>query len=155
MTTASTDLDLRDRLRTCLEAVAAGGVPVTYADVARTLGLEGPHKIHRIALALEHLMAEDAAAGRPLIAALVISRARDGLPAPGFFEAAHRLGRFGATSDGGEALAYHRAEVAAALAQYGRATAPDLAGVDRMQTVQEDIRQYLDPRPTRQHKQDD
>jgi hypothetical protein len=43
-----------------------------------------PHSIHQVTEALERLMEEDAAADRPFIAALVISKTRDGLPAPGF-----------------------------------------------------------------------
>lgn len=39
-------------------------------------------------------MAEDVAADRPFIAAMVISKARGGLPAPGYFDCAARLGRF-------------------------------------------------------------
>jgi hypothetical protein len=37
-------------------------------------------------------MGEDAAVDRPFIAALAISKARGGLPAPGFFDSARRLG---------------------------------------------------------------
>ena len=42
-----------------------------------------PRSIHRVTEALERLMEEDAAADRPFIAALDISKARGGLPAPG------------------------------------------------------------------------
>jgi hypothetical protein len=45
-------------------------------------------------------MEEDAAADRPFIAALVISRVRGGLPAPGFFNCARRLGRFAGDPEG-------------------------------------------------------
>ena len=38
-------------------------------------------------------MEEDAEADRPFIAALTISKARGGLPAPGFFGCDRRLGR--------------------------------------------------------------
>jgi hypothetical protein len=47
--------------------------------------LTPPQTIHRITQALEVLMAEDAAAGRPLLAALCISRSQQRLPARGFF----------------------------------------------------------------------
>ena len=43
---------------------------------------------------------EDAATDRPFIAAIVISKARGGLPAPGFFDCAARLGRFDAMRRG-------------------------------------------------------
>jgi hypothetical protein len=58
-------------------------------------------------------MAEDAAAGRPLLAALVISRTRDGLPAPGFFARARALGRYDGSERGPDAAAFHAAELAA------------------------------------------
>ena len=57
MTTKAPETDLPDRLRVYLQDVAATGGPVTYAEAARTLGLEGPQKIHRVAMALEQLMA--------------------------------------------------------------------------------------------------
>lgn len=123
VTTKGTETDLPDRLRAYLEDVAAGGVPVTYAQAARNLDLERPHSIHRVAKTLEHLMAEDAAASRPFIAALVISRARHGLPALGFFDAAWRLGRFRSEPEGVEAWAFHRAEFKASQSYYGRAGA--------------------------------
>ena len=57
--------------------------------------------------ALERLMEEDAAADRPFIAALAISRARGGLPAPGFFDCARRLGRFAGDPEGQDAWSFH------------------------------------------------
>jgi hypothetical protein len=42
-----------------------------------------PLSIHQVMEALERLMEEDAAADRPFIAALAISKARGGLPGPG------------------------------------------------------------------------
>ena len=65
--------------------------------------------------ALEHLMAEDAATARPFIAAIAISKARNGLPAPGFFDCARRLGRFAGDAAGLEACAFHAREFNAAV----------------------------------------
>jgi len=64
--------------------------------------------------ALEGLMEEDAPADRPFIAALAISKARGGLPAPGFFDCARRLGRFAGTRDG---RTFHTAEPNAVFAR--------------------------------------
>jgi hypothetical protein len=61
-------------------------------------------------------MAEDAAAGRPFIAAMVISKWRGGLPAPGFFDCAARLGRFAGDATGPDARAFHAIELNAVLA---------------------------------------
>lgn len=65
----------------------------TYQAVATALGLTPPGTIQRVAAALEETMREDVAAGRPMIAALVISRAGD-MPRRGFFDLAVALGRF-------------------------------------------------------------
>ncbi|MFN4091093.1 MAG: hypothetical protein ACK4QW_18890 [Alphaproteobacteria bacterium] len=64
----------------------------TYQDVATALGLKPPGTIQRVAAALEQTMREDVSAGRPMIAALVISRAGD-MPRRGFFDLAVALGR--------------------------------------------------------------
>jgi hypothetical protein len=55
----------------------------TYQELANALQILPPHSIHRVTEVLERLMEEDAAADRPFIAALVISRARGGLPGAG------------------------------------------------------------------------
>ena len=115
---AGRDRDLPVRLRSYLEGVAARGVAVTYRQAAQELGLQPPRTIGRIAAALERLMSEDAGAGRPFIAALVISRARRGLPAPVFFDAAQRLGQFRASPESAQAWAFHKAQFEAALTHY-------------------------------------
>ena len=74
---------LARRLRAHLQAVATQRLPITYQEAAKGLLLAPPNTIHQVTRALEQLMAEDAAAGCPFIATMVISKAR-GLPAPGF-----------------------------------------------------------------------
>lgn len=106
------DPGLAPRLAAYLQALAGAGRIVTYAEAARAITVPPPHSIHKLTEALEQLMAEDAAAGRPLRAALVVSRARGGLPAPGFFAAARRLGRYAGPDEGPEAEAFHRGEIA-------------------------------------------
>jgi hypothetical protein len=72
-----------------LAALAAAGETATYGQLARELGL----RMGELTFALEMLMAEDAAAGRPLRAALLHQRlSPDRLPAPGFFQTAAALG---------------------------------------------------------------
>ncbi len=58
-------------------------------------------------------MEEDAAANRPFIAALAISNARGGLPTPGFFDCARRLGWF---ADRQDARTFHDADLIAVFA---------------------------------------
>jgi len=90
-----------------------GETTLTYQALARALGLKPPHTIHRVIQALELTMREDAAIGRPFIAARVISRTRGGLPAPGFFDLATRLGRHDGSESGAAARAFHEAQLRA------------------------------------------
>lgn len=75
-----------------LADLAARQDTTTYGALAADLGLTGPGTIARLTTALEALMEEDAAQGRPFRAALVTARGSD-LPARGFFEKAAALGR--------------------------------------------------------------
>ena len=74
-----------------LAELAALNQTTSYGQLARDLGLTGPATIARVTAALETLMAQDSAAGRPLRAALVTAR-NSTLPAPGFFARAADLG---------------------------------------------------------------
>ncbi|MEX1074040.1 MAG: hypothetical protein WEC13_02765 [Burkholderiales bacterium] len=107
---------LARRLRAHLQALATPRLPITYREAAKGLLLSPPNTIHQVTEALEQLMAEDAAADRPFIAAMVISKARGGLPAPGFFDCAARLGRFAGDATGPDARVFHAAEFNAAVA---------------------------------------
>ncbi len=100
----------RARLPAALAARAARRETVTYAALAAELAIAPPQRIRQLAEALEALMAEDAAASRPLRAAVVVSQARGGLPAPGFFATAHALGRYDGPESGPEAARFHAAE---------------------------------------------
>jgi hypothetical protein len=100
-------------VRAFLESVAKRQILITYQELAKALQILPPHSIHRVTETLERLMEEDAAADRPFIAALAISKARGGLPAPGFFDYARRLGRF---ADGQDAQTFHAAELNAVFA---------------------------------------
>jgi hypothetical protein len=103
----------------CLESVAKRRILITYQELAVALQILPPHSIHRVTEALEHLMEEDAVADRPIIAALVISKARAGLPGPGFFDCARRLGRFVGEPHGQDASTFHAAELNAVFACWG------------------------------------
>ncbi|QTF92209.1 hypothetical protein [Halomonas sp. BM-2019] len=107
------ETELAPRLRALLEGLPAASLPITYQQAAEALGLAPPRTIQRVALALEALMREDAAAGHPLIATLVVSRRGD-QPRQGFFDLAVELGRFPPDPDRHEAA--YREEFARALA---------------------------------------
>ena len=94
-----------------LESVAKRRILITYQELANVLEILPPHSIHRVTVDLERLMEEDAVADRPFIAALVISKARAGLPGPGFFDCARRLGRFTGDPGGKDARTFHAAEL--------------------------------------------
>ena len=111
---------LARRLRAHLQTLAALRVPITYRDVAKAMLLSPPHTIHQVTEALEQLMAEDAAADCPFIAAMVISKWRGGLPAPGFFDCAARLGRFAGAATGPDARAFYAGEFNASVALWAR-----------------------------------
>ena len=110
---------LPQQLRACLQNMAVAGLTITYGGLARLLELSPPNTIHQITVALEHLMEEDAEVGRPFLAALVLSKARGGLPAMGFFDCARRLGRFAGDPGGVEARSFHATELNAAQKFWG------------------------------------
>ncbi len=76
---------LKDRLRQALMECATLGSPTTYKALADRLGLVPPQTIHRICEALEILMEEDVAAGRPMLTALCVSKIWSNMHSKGFF----------------------------------------------------------------------
>ena len=111
---------LKDGLRQALIDQAQTGIPTTYKELADRLGLEPPQTIHRVGEAVEALMDDDVAAGRPMLAALCVSKTRSGIPGRGFFIKAQTLGVFSGDPAGPEARAFHADELERALSYYGR-----------------------------------
>lgn len=103
---------LAARLRPVLERVARQGAVLTYLEAARAAGIVPPHAIHRTTEALEQMMRDDHAAGRPLLAAVVVSAKRGGAPAPGFFRLAAELGVYFGPDRGPQAALFHALELA-------------------------------------------
>ena len=130
------------RIRTHLIGLAMKAQSVTYAMLADTINVQPPNRIHQVTKALEALMAEDAANGHPFISALVISARRRGLPAPGFFETAHALGRFAGPADGSEVTAFHHKAFADAVAFWGSA---ELSGAHLDRARSADHRRRTEP----------
>lgn len=121
---SGTKTALAPHVRTYLCSMAGQATSITYQALARALGLSPPNTIHQLTVALECLIVEDAAANHPLIATLVVSKARGGLPGPGFFDCAMRVGRFSGDPTGPEASAFHAAEVSKAVAYWHGAAGP-------------------------------
>jgi hypothetical protein len=109
---------LKERLRKALIDQAQRGTPTTYKELADRLGLEPPQTIHRVSEVLEALMEDDVAAGRPMLAALCVSKMQTGIPARGFFLKAKVLGVFSGDPMGPEAFAFHAGELQCVLAFY-------------------------------------
>ncbi|REC54488.1 hypothetical protein DRV84_13745 [Rhodosalinus sediminis] len=107
---------LRQKIRAQLAGLAPGELPITYGALARSLGMYMPGAVRRVTRALEATMAEDAAAGRPFLAALVVSRMRGRTPGQGFFDEAARLGRGPAAGE--DEAAWWAREMAAARDTY-------------------------------------
>lgn len=105
------DPSLPERLRPLLEDAARRGATLTYLELAAAAGLGPPRAIHRVTGALEATMREDHAAGRPLLAAVVVSRSRGGAPAPGFFRLACELGLYFGPDHGPQAALFHAIEL--------------------------------------------
>ena len=123
------DQRLIEALRRELIACAKAGETVTYQDLAWRVPMPGPHAIHRLTILLETLVREDHAAGRPLLAALAVSRAQRGadgrgIPGRGFFQLLSELGRYDGPDQGPEAAAHHAEELRTALDHWGRAAPP-------------------------------
>ncbi len=99
---AERERDLQ-RLRAVLEQARRQRRTLTYLQAADAIDIAPPRRIHKLSRLVEILLKQDVQAGRPPLAALVVSRVRNGLPAPGFFDRARRLGLF----DGHDPAQFH------------------------------------------------
>ena len=111
--------DLSERMRAYLTELARRRGTMTYRDLARALQVQPPNTIRQVAGALEVLMQEDLTNGVPFLAALVVSRVGNGLPAPAFFFFAGSLGRFEGSGTGPETPIYHAQELKSAWDHWG------------------------------------
>lgn len=110
-TTDYSPMTLSDRVRAHLKELARERETTTYRHLAQALDIRPPNTIHKVTMILEDLMKEDHESGGPVLAALVVSKVRNGLPAPGFFQLACELGRYDGPESGPAAEAYHAAEL--------------------------------------------
>ena len=108
---------LQDRLRGALEALARQRRTATYQELVALAEVPAPHAIHSLTLALEDLVRQDHAAGRPLLAALAVSRTAPH-PGRGFFDLLAELDRYQGPARGPEAEAWHSKEIAAVFAHW-------------------------------------
>ena len=97
----------RQRAAMALSAAAAAERLVTYAELADAAGITGRHRINRLTSWLETELEREVRDGARLLTARVISRARGGIPAPGFFQKCADLGIYDGPEDGPQAVAFH------------------------------------------------
>ena len=97
----------QQRAAMALSAAGAAERLVTYAELADAAGIAGRHRINRLTAWLEAELEREVGAGAPLLSARVISRARGGIPAPGFFLKCAELGIYDGPPEGPQALAFH------------------------------------------------
>ena len=110
---------LPKRVREHLKELARRRETITYRDLAKELEVQPPNTIHQVADVLEVLMREDQATGAPFLAALVVSKVRNGLPAQVFFHVARMLGRFKGSDTGSGTQTYHARELESAWDYWG------------------------------------
>ena len=107
----------QNRAEMALASAASRGRIVTYAELANAANIPAPQRIHKLTLWLESTMRHDHAAGQPLRAALVTSRNRNGLPAPGFFLICQDLGIYQGAESGADAAQFHQTMIAALMSR--------------------------------------
>ncbi len=112
-------MGLPERIRGYLTELARRRETITYRDLAKALKVQPPNTIHQVADALEVLMREDHATEAPFLAALVVSKVQNGLPAPTFYYVARMLGRFKGSDTGSDTQTYHARELESAWDYWG------------------------------------
>ena len=113
------DKDWQMRAEVALFAALKSGRAITYDALAQAASIPAPHRIHKLTLWLEQLMAEDAAAGQPLRAAILISRLHD-WPARGFFDTACQLGLISHNLSREDEIAWYYQERKSAFNAYSK-----------------------------------
>ncbi|WP_052368374.1 hypothetical protein [Algiphilus aromaticivorans] len=112
--------DFQTALRQYLEAVARQPPgTASYREALTALNIPPPRSMQKLTQALEESMTEDAAAGRALRAAVIVSGHGPALPRPGFFAHARSLGRYDGPEEGDAAADFHARELAALCAELG------------------------------------
>jgi hypothetical protein len=105
------DTSWQRRAEMALATAQQANQTITYAELADAAKIPNPHRIHKLTEWLENSMRRDHAAGKPPRAALVISRNRGGLPAPGFFILCGELGLYQGAVSGQHAVQFHKTTI--------------------------------------------
>ena len=105
-------IDWHRRASMALDSAIASRHLISYAELADTAQIPSPHRIHKLTIWLETLVADDHQSAKPLRAAWVVSRQRGQIPAPGFFIKCQEIGLYDGPVKGASAAAFHRALLA-------------------------------------------
>ena len=105
------DNSWQHRAEMALATAQRANQTITYAELANAAKIPNPHRIHKLTKWLENSMRMDHEAGKPLRAAMVISRNRGGLPAPGFFILCGELGLYQGAVSGQHAVHFHKTAI--------------------------------------------
>ena len=108
MSTIDEQLNWQRRASMALDSAIASRHLISYAELADTAQIPPPHRIHKLTIWLEALVAADHQSARPLRAAWVISRQRGQIPGPGFFMKCQEIGLYDGPVKGAKAKAFHR-----------------------------------------------
>jgi hypothetical protein len=95
------------RIAEILNDAARDGATLTYRQIADRAEIPPLRRIQTVTSTLEEMVRADHAAGRPLLAALAVSRAGDGLPGPGFFQLCRDLAMYFGPDNGPQARLFH------------------------------------------------
>lgn len=101
-------IEWQRRASMALDCAIASRQLISYAELADTAQIPPPHRIHKLTMWLETLVAHDHQSAKPLRAAWVVSRQRGQIPAPGFFMKCQEIGLYDGPVKGAPAAAFHR-----------------------------------------------
>ena len=101
-------IDWQCRASVALHSAISRRQLIAYAELAGTAQVPPPHRIHKLTMWLETLVAYDHQSAKPLRAAWVVSRQGRQIPGPGFFMKCQEIGLYDGPVKGAKAEAFHR-----------------------------------------------
>lgn len=108
-----------NELRKVLISYAKQKQTVDYRSLTAQLGITPPQSINKTTQLLEACQEDDALLCQPQLASIVISKASDPIPRPGFFQTLIKLGIYTGKDHGPQAQMWHQNELEKVFAHYG------------------------------------
>lgn len=103
--------DPSSRIAEILRTTARNGGTITYREIADSADIPSPGRIQAVTRALENSIRADHVAGRPLSAAVAVSRSGDGMPGAGFFQLCAEIGLYFGPDHGPQARLFYTMEL--------------------------------------------